>query len=173
MELIFWRKAAFVYPVQPAPRTAVLESWFLKPWFRTNGSIRAFPGWCAEAAEWQPAAIAGTWSSIEPLLDLKIESLTHAVIILSRPGEELLTASKRQRVWSAFGVPVFEQIIGKNGVLLAAECQAHEGLHIESARFSPGAESLETAVCGCGRTGPRLKPNEQTEEIRTIAAYAR
>ena len=69
-------------------------------------------------------------------------------------------------------MPVFEQIIGKNGVLLAAECQAHEGLHIESPD-SARRGIFETAVCGCGRTGPRLKPNEQTEEIRTIAAYAR
>lgn len=163
-----WRKAAFVYPVLPAPRTAVIE-----PWFRGGGNIRVFPGWCAEASAWQPAAIAGAWPRIESLLEVKIESLTHAVIVLSRPQGRLLSPMQRERLWRAFGVPVFEQIIGEKGVLLAAECQAHEGLHIESARFDPGAASVETAVCGCGRAGRRLKAAEPAEQIRAIAAYAR
>lgn len=174
----FWRKPGFVYPVLPAPRTAVLE-----PRFRSQGNIRVFPGWCAEAARWEPAAIAGGWDRIRPLLDMKIESLTHAVIVLSPPDKPLLSAAQRQRVWDAFRVPVFEQIVAANGLLLAAECQAHQGLHIESPRFAGGSVAggngaiekvlIETTVCGCGRTGPRLKPVSPAEHLHIIAAYAR
>lgn len=167
--LPMWRSSAFVYPVLPAPPTAVLE-----PWFRSCRAIRVFDqGWCAEAAAYRPAAIAATWRNLEGLLTVKIESLTHAVIVLARPGDDLLTAQRRERLWRAFRVPVFEQIIGERGVLLAAECEAHDGLHIESARFDPGNRPIETAPCGCGRTAPRLKVVEPIEEIRAAAAYAR
>ncbi len=173
------RKAAFVYPVLPAPRTAVLEPWFKSKRFRSkglrsSGSIQVFDrGWCPEAAAYRPAAIAGTWQRLEPLLSLKMESLTHAVIVLARRGDPLLTFERRQRLWRAFRVPVFEQIIGENGILLAAECEAHAGLHIESPKFDPAGHAIETEKCGCGRTAPRLKASGQSEEIRVTAAYAR
>ena len=57
------------------------------------------------------------------------------LIVLTRSGSLLLTIEQRQRLWLAFRVPVFEQIIGKNGALLAAECEAHDGLHIESPKL--------------------------------------
>ena len=160
-------KAALVYPVPPAPLTAVLV-----PWIRPRGPVCVFRhGWDEAAAAYRPAAIGGTWIRLEALFTEKIESLTHAVIVLARPGDELLTANRRQQLWRAFRVPVFEQIIGANGVLLAAECEAHAGLHIESAQFDPGSRPVETAPCGCGRVGLRLKPVEQLERAR--AAHAR
>jgi hypothetical protein len=110
---------------------------------------------------------------LEPLLATKVDSLTHAVIVLSRRGGDLLTLEQRRRLWRAFRVPVFEQVIGPNGALLAAECEAHAGLHIESPRFNVTGRAVETAKCGCGRNSPRVKPAEQVEDIRAIAAYAR
>ncbi|HEY4359423.1 MAG TPA: hypothetical protein VGN17_00545 [Bryobacteraceae bacterium] len=164
----FSRKAALAYPVPPAPPTAVL-----KPWFRPRGLVRVFPqGWNAAAAAFTPCAIAGTWAQMEALLPEHIPSLTHALIVLARPGEPLLTAAQRDKLWRAFRVPVFEQIIGDRGVVLAAECEAHDGLHIESASFKSKLPR-ETAPCGCGRKTPRLKPSARTEAARVIAAYAR
>lgn len=110
---------------------------------------------------------------LEALLTVEMESLTHAVIVLARPGDDLLTAERRERLWRAFRVPVFEQIIGERGALLAAECEAHAGLHIESAKYDPGNRPVETAPCGCGRATPRLKPAEPIEEARAAAANAR
>jgi hypothetical protein len=167
------RKAAFVYPVQPAPRVAVLEPWFRPPKPQAQPLVRAFDhGWCAQAAAYRPAAIAARWPRLESLLHVKIESLTHAVIVLARVGDDPLTVERRQRLWKAFRVPVFEQIIGVNGVLLAAECEAHAGLHIESAKFDLGSRLIETTPCGCGRPGPRLKLAGQVEKIRAAAASA-
>jgi hypothetical protein len=91
----------------------------------------------------------------------RIPELTHALIVLARPGDELLTAAQREKLWTAFRVPVFQQIVNGRGVLLAAECEAHDGLHIESAQVVAIGQSLDRAKCGCGRTTPRLKPVEQ------------
>jgi hypothetical protein len=125
---------------------------------------------------------------MESLLTHEIASLTHALIILTRPGllpagvllknDTLLTMEQRQQLWRAFRVPVFEQIIGENGALLAAECEAHAGLHIVSQKLeSPKLEvaewSIENEPCGCGRNTPRIRVGGQIEEIRAAAAYAR
>jgi hypothetical protein len=173
------RRAAFVYPVPPAPRTAVLLPCFRsEKWFRSAKSrsrtVRIFAGgWDADAAAYHPAAIAGTWPQIESLLAHNLTSLTHALIVLARPEDSLLTTEQRQRLWRAFRVPIFEQIIGENGALLAAECEAHAGLHIESPSLKIAGSSIERALCGCGRNTPRIKPAGQAEDIRTAAASAR
>lgn len=163
------RKAALVYPVPPAPPTAVLG-----PWFRSKGLVRVFPqGWSAAAAAYAPAAIAADWPQLEALLPLKIPSLTHALIVLARPEEAWVTLAQRQKAWNAFGVPVFQQVVARNGVLLAAECEAHEGLHIDSASLSAAAGSMETAVCGCGRKTPRLMSVAPADPLRALSAQAR
>jgi hypothetical protein len=130
-------------------------------------------GWDAETAAYRPAAIAGTWQQMESLLAHKIESLTHAVIVLARPENPRLTMEQRQQLWRAFRVPVFEQVVGENGALLAAECEAHAGLHIESPKLDLTGLPLENGPCGCGRATPRIRLEGQTEAIRAAAAYAR
>jgi hypothetical protein len=152
------RKAELAYPVPPAPPTAVLQSWF-----RSNGLVRVFgpsalrDGWDAAAAAFAPAAIAATWPQLEALIPEKIPSLTHALIVLARPGDELLTGKQRDRLWKAFHVPVFQQVVNGSGVLLAAECEAHDGLHMESSKFVAIGLPLDRTPCGCGRKTPRLK----------------
>jgi hypothetical protein len=110
---------------------------------------------------------------MESLFAHEIESLTHALIVLARSNDSLLTTEQRQRLWRAFRVPIFEQIIGGNGELLAAECEAHDGLHIEAPKLRVAGWFIESAPCGCGRNTPRLKPVQQIEEIHAAAACAR
>jgi hypothetical protein len=111
---------------------------------------------------------------LEALCDASIPSLRNALIALVRPGEPPLTEDNRARLWRAFRVPVFEQRIDQSGRLLAAECEAHDGLHVESPDVSPrSGEVLETEPCGCGRTTPRLIAPERVENLRRVAAYAR
>jgi hypothetical protein len=166
-------KAAFIYPIPPAPPTAILV-----PWFGSHGDVRVFlRGWDAEAEACRPAAIAGTWPQMESLLARKagapsIDSLTHAMIVLARSEDSLLTDSlltmdQRRQLWKAFRVPIFEQIIGKHGALLAAECEAHAGLHIESPASKFVGWSIESGPCGCGRTTPRIGVERQTDEKQT------
>jgi hypothetical protein len=169
------RKSVFRYPMDPAPRTAVLAARFRQPRFRPNYPVRVFPdGWSEEVSAFAPAAIA---ASREQLLDLASAErppvLTHAIIALASPGDPILSMAERERLWRAFHVPVFEQIIGPDGELLAAECEAHDGLHIEIPGLSWDGYRLEMSACGCGRKTPRLTPSQPAERARSAAAYAR
>ena len=173
---LFRGKPTFVYPVPPAPATAILVPWFIS---RGNARVvdpRVFEnGWDPEAVAFRPAAIAATWPQLESLLAAKSTSLTHALIVLGRPSDPLLTGQQRQRLWQAFRVPIFEQIIGYNGAFLAAECEAHAGLHVESPQleapmFNTGEYFIEDAPCGCGRKTPRILSAPPLEKVRAAAS---
>ena len=169
------RKSVFRYPLDPVPRTAVLAACFRQPRFRPNCPIQVFPeGWSAEVSAFAPAALA---APREHLLSLAAADqppiLTHALIALEHRGDPLLVMEERAGLWRAFRVPVFEQIIEANGELLAAECEAHDGLHIEVPGLSWDGYYIEMSPCGCGRKTPRLTPVMPAERARSAAAYAR
>lgn len=164
-----YRKAVFIYPISPAPRTAVLL-----PGFRSRGAIRVFSGgWSEDVRRFAPAAVAVSLAQIDGLIHGNIASLTHAVIVLGLRREPRLTEADRERIWKAFRVPVFEQIIGEDSQLLAQECEAHAGLHIESGRLSVTGYRIDESPCGCGRGTPRLVSAEPAGVLRRVAAYAR
>jgi hypothetical protein len=162
-----------VYPVHPAPRTAILVPWFYCG-LRTQRSLRVFPhGWSRDAAAFMPGSIAGTYEQLSALAGSGTPFLTHSVIILWRPGQPRLTEACRDSLWAAFHVPVFEQVVGKSGELLAAECEAHDGLHLV-APFSHGEdESLDDSLCPCGRKTPRIGVAQGAALERRVASYAR
>lgn len=158
-----------VYPIRPAPRTAVLVSGF-----RSRGPVRTFPeGWTQEAERFAPQAIAGTLAQLDELARARPGSLTHAIIVLEREGDPRLAEADRERLWRAFHVPVFEQVIAEDGTLLGAECEAHNGLHIESTQWWLGGQEVDASPCGCGRKTPRVISTERVEFVRGVAAYAR
>ena len=169
------RKSVFRYPMDPVPRTAVLAACFRQPSLRPNYPVRVFPeGWSEEVSAFAPAAIA---APREQLLGLAAADqppmLTHAVIALESRGDPLLSTAERAWMWRAFRVPVFEQIVEPDGELLAAECEAHDGLHIEIPGLSWDGYHVEMSPCGCGRKTPRLAPVMPAERARSAAAYAR
>jgi hypothetical protein len=183
------RKAAFVYPIPPAPRTAVLI-----PGFRSHGRVRVF---CkkvlsegalaqeslAEVVTFAPQAIAGTLEQLEAVAATAI-TLSHAIVVMGKWEDARVTEADRERLWMRFRVPVFEQIVAGDGALLAAECEAHDGLHIEAEGFLrpdhwqgmalPDNE-IDRSPCVCGRKEPRLIPAEGAapELVRCVAGYAR
>lgn len=164
-----WKKPpVLVYPIPPAPLTAVLIGGF-----RTVGNTRIFAdGWSDEAANFAPSCVAATPAQLCVLP--AIPSVRHALIALVRPDDPPLSEDERTRLWRTFRVPVFEQRIDDACNLLAAECEAHDGLHIESARAIPReGEVVEASPCGCGRTTPRLTAPERIANLRKIAAHAR
>lgn len=161
------RGAALIYPLRPVPRCAVLVGGF-----RSRFPVRVFDGgWNEEAAKFEPQAIAATLPQLDALAG--VVQLTHAVIVFRREWEPRLNDSERDRLWRAFRVPVFEQMIAEDGTLLASECEAHAGLHIESAKLAAGDHEIERSVCGCGRATPRLMGVERIEAVRKVAAHAR
>ncbi len=153
------RRQPFVSPLDPAPRTAVLVPWF-------QASRAAQPS--------APQSIAGTEAiagTLEQLLELVgTAAPTHALIVLGRARDPRLRESDRERLWQSFRVPVFEQIIGLAGELLASECDAHDGLHIVSAKLRIEGQGIDRSPCACGRKTPRLEP---VEIARHAAAFAR
>ncbi len=143
------------------PRTAVLI-----PGYRSKGRARVFAsGWCARAAKFAPQAIAATLAQFEAIAGTDI-SLTHAVIVVGRWEDARVTEAVRERLWARFRVPVFEQI-AEDGVLLAAECEGHCGLHLTSGAALGGAGEIEEKRCGCGRTTARFIA---TGDLRVRAA---
>jgi hypothetical protein len=70
-------------------------------------------------------------------------------------------------------VPVFEQVIGKSGKLLAAECEAHDGLHVASLALSLHGEPVDDSPCPCGRKTPRIGVTHGAPLERRVAAHAR
>jgi len=163
MRITFRRRpagAAFVHPIDPAPRTAVLATGF-----RETKLTRVFPeGWNERAARFSPASVAGPWVQVLQVARAggRVE---HSIVVFTYPGEPGLSALERESLWNAFGVPVFEQYLGPKSELLATECDAHAGLHVVN-----GYEELdlEHDVCSCGNRAPRLTRGSRIDELAAL-----
>jgi hypothetical protein len=140
----------FEHPLSPAPKTTVLARGF-----QSTRNIRVFAdGWSEAAARLGPCALAASLEELRRLAALGIQ-VQHAVIVLTSGALSSLTEEDRDLLWRAFGVPVFEQCLGPDNQLLAAECEAHDGLHVVGGVHNAG---LQTDVCGCGSSVPRMMP---------------
>jgi hypothetical protein len=84
--------------------------------------------------------------------ELTIGPLTNAVIAFTGVNQGDLTGQDRELLWDVFQVPVFEQYLGFDGRLVAWECEAHEGLHVQSSEAvmeesdGSGSELLMTSL---------------------------
>lgn len=63
-------------------------------------------------------------------LDFKF--IDRALFALTLVGERPLSDQARDELWRVFGVPVFELFVAGDGVILAQECEAHEGWHVNA-----------------------------------------
>ena len=151
MTILFRRKqggARVQHPLEPVQRTAVLAAGFA-----AERNVRVFPeGWSRGAERFRPAVIAGT---LDRLLDAAAQGakVSHALVVYTSDPGCRLTRQDRDRLWDAFGVPLFEQVLGASGEVVAAECEAHAGLHVVG---EPGNLELDHGLCACGSEGPRL-----------------
>ena len=139
------------------PRTAVLVPWFREPSL-VEAHVRVFRnGWCEQAARYAPAALAATLQQLRELERVSPPTLTHALVVLQPVNRPRLSERDRDWLWRTFGLPVFEQVIGTRGQLLATECDAHDGLHVEATGGDLILENAElnTNPCPCGRKSPR------------------
>ena len=157
----------------------------VSPWFHVGGGARLLiKPEAGELQRYAPEVIAAPVDTLDALASAgwtQDESL-FAIVALTGVGTPLLSANARLRLWRAFGVPVYVQLRGFQGELLARECEAHDGLHFDAAdvfvQRRPGGEllltsldnqrhsvlrlatrleaSIETRVCDCGLASPRL-----------------
>lgn len=138
-----------------------------------------------ELQRYRPRVLVGAAADSQQLAELSrlgaldLSSVDHAIFVLTECGHKPATDVLRVLLWQAFGVPVYELLMGAAGSVLASECEAHEGWHVEAgAKFSsrgdelvldaPGGNTLrtgltglvETEPCPCGRAGLRLMEME-------------
>lgn len=144
-------------------------------------SVKAFRhGEWGALEHYRPRVLAGNAADLREAAQrvsagaIELSSVDHAIFVVTDCGAAPLTDVSRVVLWQAFGVPVYELFVGKGGIL-AAECETHDGWHVE-----PGASfwvahgellldgfgakgtrtglsgSIETTTCPCGRQGLRL-----------------
>lgn len=166
----------------------------IRPWFPVESGVAILQrSGLSEVQRSAPELIAG---SVETLRELaaavmasrtRLESLRWGVIAWTGPGRSAMTAPDRSLFWHAFGVPVWEQLRGFHGELLAEQCELAQGWHLneENAiwevpahhargmlvtslvnlrhpvlRLEIGVEGrLAPGRCECGREGPRAIPS--------------
>lgn len=178
----------FQYPWPPLPRTAILMEGFVE-----TEKVMCFPdGWCADLERFHAECLAGPVAMLRRMATTVLNRGAH--FSLKRPviaftglpfGETgVLTDSDRDQLWQAFGVPVYEHLLGYRNEVLARECTEQAGLHVDDAqaifevidpqrselavssmanttfpvlRLASGlAGSLTNEPCPCGLKGERI-----------------
>src|SRR5256885_5075651 len=91
-----------------------------------------------EFETYHPRVLVGPAADFRKLRDqvelgtVDVTSVDHAIFVLTSFGETPLSDISRVVFWQSFGVPVYELFMSPAGTLLASECQAHEGWHVET-----------------------------------------
>jgi hypothetical protein len=127
--------------------------------------------------------------------EVVLRSVNSTIFVLTSIGDAPADDMLRVVLWQTFGVPVYELFLGADGMVLAGECEAHEGWHVEEGchfylsnrdeliidlRHIKGIRTGLTAVverepCVCGRRGVRLlepKPRRPGKSRLPLAAIA-
>jgi hypothetical protein len=189
LPILKWRRRSFPFPIGPHLRIAQVTSQSL---FEDAGCF-AFGRW-HELAVYQPQVLIGPAVELRMLATrvqegrLDLTSVDHAVLVTTEVGAPLLSDVTRVVLWQVFGVPVYELLMSPDGKLLALECQAYEGWHVESQVkvmerngeiFFAGKAwqvsmkgHLTKRVCACGQTGIRILRRESGGMPQQVAALA-
>ena len=134
-----------------------------------------------ELEDYQPQILIGSSEDLQELVSelergaVCLSDLDRAVFVLTDHRSTPLDDEQRGRLWNSLAVPVYELAVGEAGSLLASECEAHEGWHLEpEVRFSlindqlwytqSGNKLRATGLtgtmleqpCACGRSGERI-----------------
>lgn len=119
-----------------------------------------------ELAQFRPQVLYGTGGllcrlarAIEAGHQIRIP-IHYGIVVQHRTLDDLLTPAQRDLLWRVFQVPLYEQISTAHGMVLASECEAHQGLHIADQRVSraAGPRQVISETCACGTGGLRLIP---------------
>jgi phenylacetate-coenzyme A ligase PaaK-like adenylate-forming protein len=173
----------FRFPLAMPARVAMFEGGF-----SADGAIRQFAA--REASQLHdyvpealvlPLPVALTLADHKQRKLLNLPTLTTAVVVLTSLND-ILAEHHRTILWRAFGVPLFEQLQGWDGAVIARECEVHDGLHIDETAVileKDGEELVATQLtsfedpilrvrtgltaaivtehCECGAETPRLR----------------
>jgi hypothetical protein len=144
--------------------------------------VRAFgPQEWLEMEAFRPGVLIGHATALKSLSEqmqsgrLDLSSVDHAVFVLTNCGDTPVNDTLRVFFWQSFGVPVYELVAAPDGSLLAADCEAQDGWHVqpgvrahllngELLFEASGMKSLQTGLsaeliseqCACGRSEPKI-----------------
>ncbi len=151
------KRLALQYPLHPGPRIAVFDERY-----RSSSSVVVVPKQQLGALTLDKVDTVAATADLLSLLGALEWKPSHPMVVFSTP-EQRLTEGDRARLWRQFEVPVFEQVVDSSGVLLASECEAHLGLHIEvDGELALANTEWTRDLCGCGRSGARLLPKAES-----------
>jgi hypothetical protein len=171
---------SLAYPLYPPPRVAVLGVRLAD-----EPGVRSFPRWSVSELElFQPEALAGSLAELTTIARLRrhgqmaLRCLKFPLVVLTPAGAATLDEARHEDLWRWFGLPVFEQIRGPAGNLIAYECEARNGFHLAPSveldaalpdlRW-PGEATQER--CDCGSAVTRLMPR-LAEQYQSATAAA-
>jgi hypothetical protein len=123
---------ALSYPLSEAERIAVVGAQL-----RAERRVRSYLHWRTPDLEaWRPQALAGHRTELFAIGELRrrqfvpLLDLTFPLLVLSSLREGPLSDEEHDRLWTLYGLPVYEQIRGADEVLLGWECDARDGWHL-------------------------------------------
>lgn len=160
----------FCFPLPIPARIALLETGF-----------RPGPNMCECAVDdlpwlriWKPEAVVAPLGLALSLASRKqlglfdLPSLNTAIVVLTSLDDSPLAHRHRDSLWRAFGVPVFEQLRGSDGAVIARECEVHDGLHMIASIPSLKGDVVK-GPCACGEETPRLRSRQQAQRKSAAA----
>lgn len=161
---------ALNYPLPETERIAVVGAQL-----RAERRVRSYLHWQTRDLEaWRPQALAGHRTELFAIGELRrrqfvpLLDLMFPLVVLSSLREGPLSDEQHDRLWTLYGLPVYEQIRGADETLLGWECDAREGWHLALDAIGDPAltEDRVRAAgwrgdeihdrCACGETCPRL-----------------
>ncbi len=95
---------------------------------------------------------------------------TAALVVLTTVSDCPIQDHHRDLLWSAFGLPTFEQLRAVGGKVIARECEVHDGLHIVDTAEVPERAEIIDAECDCGNRMPRIRAISQPPLRRSAVA---
>jgi hypothetical protein len=130
----------------------------------------------------RPNVLLGQIAELEHLANLAdakvidLSSVDTAILVTRNVGATATTDVQRVVLWQVFAVPVYELLLSDEGQLVASECEAHSGWHLEPGMQLENrldqAHNLETSICACGRTEPRIALEKRPYLVRAVRATA-
>ncbi|HZT28311.1 MAG TPA: hypothetical protein VFA33_00400 [Bryobacteraceae bacterium] len=175
-------RPVLAYPFPPGPAIVFYDGRSALPRLSRHQTLAARP---EALSAWAHRILRG---------EIPRPPLEHVILSLAGAWEGHLPETGRDLLWRAFRVPVFEQFLDGDGHVMAAECEAHEGLHIapeagifevrHGELFLTSLEALrhpalrlgtgfrgeiDPRVCSCGRSTPRLCNLTRAAASRTAA----
>lgn len=131
--------------------------------------------------DFEPHVLVGSAAELETLAratengQARFATLDRALLVVTDCRDVPLRDASRLVLWRAFGLPMYELLLGGDGAPIAFECDAHDGWHIEDnvafstvngelwyqrkRELSQGTGltgELSDDLCPCGQRGKRI-----------------